>query len=84
LGGVINPTQQKDTTMNAMSYQLKYMHEDAENIESLFAVTITNQDGKKVPTVIMVADTLSEERQEEMRKRLWEIADILRSANIED
>ena len=67
--------------MSEMSYQLKYMHEDAEKIESLFAVTITNQDGKKVPTVIMVTDTLRKEQQEEMRKCLWEIADILREAH---
>lgn len=65
-------------TMSEMSYQLKYMYEGADKIESLFAVTITNRNGKKVPTVIMVTDTLSEEQQEEMRKRLWEIVDILR------
>jgi hypothetical protein len=67
--------------MSKMTNALNQMQEDVGTTESLFAVTITNNGGKKVPTVIMVTDTLSEDRQEEMRKRLWEIADILREAH---
>lgn len=66
--------------MSAMTYELNQMHERAAITEGLFAVTITNENGKHVPTVIIVTDALNEAQQEEARQHLWGIADILRNA----
>ena len=67
--------------MSEMTYELNQMHERAAVTEGLFAVTITNEEGRHVPTVIIVTDSLSEAQQEKTREHLWAIAEILREAN---
>lgn len=65
--------------MSEMTYELNQMHERAEVTEGLFAVTITKENGKRVPTVIIVTDTLDAAQQEKAREHLWGIAEILRA-----
>lgn len=68
--------------MSAMTYELNQMHERAAITEGLFAVTITNENGKHFPTVIIVTDALNEVQQEKAREYLWGIAGILRDAGV--
>lgn len=67
--------------MSEMTYALNQMHERAAVTECLAAVTITNKNGRHVPTVIIVPDALAEAQQEKVRKHLWDIAEILRNAH---
>ncbi|MDE2107270.1 MAG: hypothetical protein KGL39_59280 [Patescibacteria group bacterium] len=67
--------------MNEMTYELNQMHERAAVTECLAAVTITNENGRHVPTVIIVPDSLAEAQQEKVREHLWGIAEIMRNAH---
>lgn len=71
----------EDTEMSEMAYELKQLHENAGITTDLFAVRIATWSGKSVPTVIIVTDTLNSEQEEEARKHLWAIAEILRNAS---
>lgn len=67
--------------MSEMTYELNQMHERAEVTECLAAVTITNENGRHVPTVIIVPDSIAEAQQKKVRTHLWGIAEILRNAH---
>lgn len=66
--------------MSAMSYELRQLYEMTGVTTDLFAARIAFEDGRRVPTVIIVTDSLSEEQEEKARAHLWGIAEILRSA----
>lgn len=66
--------------MSEMTHELNQMHERAAITKGLFAVTITAENDRLVPTVIIVTDTLNAEQQEKAREHLWAIAGILHDA----